>query len=388
MAIGKNQIKTSLFLTLLMILTPFAAASTVTTFSDGSSEVSIEFKDGVNSANTTDGSFYIPNDETVTSASVDILSTPKLHASDGNGVITSYSWDTNMNNGATVFDDITKFSFSENRGEHSVQLTSESLLTDFEINGSGFDNSTSYYNTQGSPVAFDYGYIPFKSLRSGPENCASGDMCWGTNIYDRDYTDDLQGGAVNDAFEMSLTSPVTFLDSSLNDTYLRYSSWHSLEAKYNSAGDYYYDDCAFVEIIHTPTGQFAGEEQIDFLPINLALSTGLSPGNGLYTQSADSGVGNRISPDCYGIEPNQFAFAATSVGTSNPSGWTSVASNLAPYLGSFAKIRFTLIHSDTSGSIAPLESPGWYIDDFSIGERYPTDGIMVIENIPAPSNYS
>ena len=135
-----------------MILTPFAAASTVTTFADGSSEVIIEFKDGVNSINTTDGSFYIPNDETVTSASVDILSAPKLHASDGDGVITSYSWDPNDNNGATVFDDITKFSFAENNGKHSVQLTSESLLTDFEVNGSGFDNSTFYYNNQGAPL--------------------------------------------------------------------------------------------------------------------------------------------------------------------------------------------------------------------------------------------
>ena len=46
MAIDKNRMKTSLFLALLMILTPFATASTVTTFSDGSSEVVIEFKDG------------------------------------------------------------------------------------------------------------------------------------------------------------------------------------------------------------------------------------------------------------------------------------------------------------------------------------------------------
>ena len=42
-----------------MILTPFAAASTVTTFSDGSSEVVIEFKDGFNSVNNTDGGFYL-----------------------------------------------------------------------------------------------------------------------------------------------------------------------------------------------------------------------------------------------------------------------------------------------------------------------------------------
>jgi hypothetical protein len=188
-----------------------------------------------------------------------------------------------MNNGAIVFDDIAKFIFSENRGDHSVQLTSESLLTDFEINGSEFDNTTNYYTNQGLPIAFDYGYIPFKSLLAGPEECASGDMCWGTNIYDSDYTDDLQGGAINNAFEMRLTSPTTFLDTGLNDTYLRYSSWHSFEAKYNVDGDYYYDDCAFVEIIHTPTGQFNGEEQTDYLPMNLALTTGISPGNGLYT---------------------------------------------------------------------------------------------------------
>jgi len=55
MAIEKNRIKTSIFLTLLMILTPFAAASTVTTFADGSSEVSIVLKDGVNSYNNTEG---------------------------------------------------------------------------------------------------------------------------------------------------------------------------------------------------------------------------------------------------------------------------------------------------------------------------------------------
>ncbi|MBL6731784.1 MAG: hypothetical protein ISP82_02405, partial [Candidatus Poseidoniaceae archaeon] len=390
MAIEKKHIKTSLFLTLLMILTPFAAASTVTTFSDGSSEVVIEFKDGVNSVNTTDGSFYIPNDETVTSASVDILSAPKLHASDGAGLITSYSWDSNLNNGATVFDDIAKFSFSENRGKHSVQLTSESLLTDFEINGSEFDNTTNYYTNQGDALAWDYGNVPYKSLSSGPDDCASGDMCWGTNIFDPDYTDDNQGGPVSNAYEMTLTSPVTFLDSNLNDTYLRYSSWHSFETKYNTAGDYYFDDCGFVEIIHTPTGQFSGEEQTDILGFNFnpAFTSGIGPGNGLYTQSADSGIANKISPDCYGIEPNQFAFAATSVDTSNPTGWASVASNLAPYLGNYAKIRFTLIHSDAPGNVAPVESPGWYIDDFSIGERYPSDGIMVIENIPVPSNYS
>ena len=55
-----------------MVLTPFAGASTVTTFSDGSSEVVIEFKDGVNSENNTEGRFFVPTDETITHASVNV----------------------------------------------------------------------------------------------------------------------------------------------------------------------------------------------------------------------------------------------------------------------------------------------------------------------------
>ena len=104
MAIVNNRTKTSLFLTLLMILTPFAAASTVTTFSDGSSEVVIEFKDGVNNENTTDGGFYVPSDETITSASVDILSDPMLFSTNqGPRGLVSYTWDSGLNNGATTF---------------------------------------------------------------------------------------------------------------------------------------------------------------------------------------------------------------------------------------------------------------------------------------------
>ena len=74
-----------------------------------------------------------------------------------------------------------------------------------------------------------------------------------------------------------------FLDNSLNDTYLRYSSWHQMETKYNQVGDYYYDDCAFVEIAYSPVGQFTGEEIREPLGINFPQreTTGLSPGAGL-----------------------------------------------------------------------------------------------------------
>ena len=145
MAIVNNRTKTSLFLTLLMILTPFAAASTVTTFSDGSSEVVIEFKDGVNTENTTDGGFYVPSDETITSASVEIQSEPMLFSTnEGERGLVSYTWDSGLNNGATSFDDVSKFEFSQRDITYSASLKSESYASDFESNVSGMTNSTTF----------------------------------------------------------------------------------------------------------------------------------------------------------------------------------------------------------------------------------------------------
>ena len=125
MAIDKNRVKTSLFLAFLMILTPFATASTVTTFSDGSSEVEIKFKDGFPLLNNTDGGFYVDSTETITSAEVNISSSPlKHHTMNSFSGIRSINWDSNLNNGATYFDNVSKFEFNKNTVQNSVQLTS------------------------------------------------------------------------------------------------------------------------------------------------------------------------------------------------------------------------------------------------------------------------
>ena len=51
----------------------------------------------------------------------------------------------------------------------------------------------------------------------------------------------------------------------------------STRDKYNSQGDYYYDDCAFLEIEYSAVGQFNGEETIETLMINVPQTTGISP---------------------------------------------------------------------------------------------------------------
>ena len=374
-----------------MILTPFASASTVTTFSDGSSEVVIEFKDGINSENTTDGGFYVPSDETITSASIDILSDPMMYSTiNGNSGYVNYIWDSTQNNGATDFDDLTSFSFG-NSGTEFVGLSSESYITDFESNESGFVASQDYVNSNGEVISWDYGKLEFKQLFEGPESCKSGDMCWGTNMYDEDYTNDYvdSDGNPSNQMEYKLTTPTTYLDTGMTDTYLRFASWHQFETKINSQGDPYYDDCGYIEIEYSQSGLFQGEESVELLSVNLnpQFTTGVSPNQGLFLQSGSSQTANRISPNCYAIDSNYYAFAGTSVSPTNSGGWATVASNLALYLGNYVRINFVLFHSDVSGNVANLPYSGWYLDDVSIGEPYAQSGKMVINNLQPNSRY-
>ena len=129
-----------------MILTPFAAANTVTTFADGSSEVSIEFKDGVNSYNNTDGGFNVPIDETITSANLNILGTVENYShSQRTGIEqTGFSWDPLVNNGLTTFSNRSDFRFDSGKGVEALKLSSESITTDFETDSSEFTNSLSF----------------------------------------------------------------------------------------------------------------------------------------------------------------------------------------------------------------------------------------------------
>ena len=50
-----------------------------------------------------------------------------------------------------------------------------------------------------------------------------------------------------------------------------------METKFNTNGDYYYDDCAFIEIEYSQVGQFTGEQQVETLLINFPESSGVGP---------------------------------------------------------------------------------------------------------------
>ena len=218
-----------------MILTPFAAASTVTTFSDGSSEVVIEFKDGVNSMNNTDGGFFVPTNETITHASVNV-STSVLTVSNNFriGVESNLPiWNPVLNNGATSFSNQSNFIYEDgNQDPLPVSLSSESFVTDFESTDEGMYNNSLFigqHPTDNKPKAWEYGYKNLRVTTAGPQTCASGDMCWGTNFYDDDYTDDsLDTDGSSQYYQWYMDTPPIYLDSSINNTIFSFSSWHSL----------------------------------------------------------------------------------------------------------------------------------------------------------------
>ena len=161
---------------------PFAAATSINTFDDGSTEVIVQFKDGVNTVNTSEGGFNLPSDETITSASLQVSTNPLI--TDGFSRVGVESglpiWDPLLNNQATSFDDITNFSYKDSNGAPvPLQFSSESMITDFETDESNFENMTDAFMQShavtGDPLAWQYGQKDGRTFNSGPVNCASGD---------------------------------------------------------------------------------------------------------------------------------------------------------------------------------------------------------------------
>ena len=398
MLAGNERIKTSIFLTLLMILTPFAAATSIGTFSDGSSEVTIQFKDGVNTVNTTEGGFSVPSDETITSASLDISTNPIIMS--GNTRVGVESglpiWDPVLNNQATSFDNISNFTYQDDAGAPlPLSFNSESLITDFETNISGFSNVSALglgqeHDVTGDPLTWQYGQKSGRNANAGPDACASGDMCWGTTFEDNDYTNDLTDANenTNNPFYFEMTSPAVLIDSNLNDTYLRFSSWHSLRKNIMPNGDLTFSDCAYLKIASSPTSNFAATTFYDHLQFTIPYSTGISPSNGFFLRQDTPPATNLISSDCLGIPSNNYGLAGTSVSSTNQDGWAQLAANLAPYLGQYVKIKFVLESTDTEQPISWGDKSGWFIDDFQIGESYASEGEMTVTNVQAPSDFS
>ena len=173
---------TALVFACLMFISPMAGAASVTTFSDGSSEVTVEVRDGPEYTNIVDGTVTLPSGDTVTSASVKVSTDMATH--EGVTTVNSdtrlYAWDPGFNNQQTEYSNQNLFTYDK----ETVSLVSGGFSTDFERTDAGFfdDDFKWQHGTLGDGTILN-------------DNCNTGNDCWGTNIYDfdNDYTNDEPG---------------------------------------------------------------------------------------------------------------------------------------------------------------------------------------------------
>ena len=214
-------------------------------------------------------------------------------------------------------------------------------------------------------------------------------MCWGTTFLDNDYTDDsgYSNNNVNSPFSMALRSPPIFVDPALNDTYLRFSSWHDLRTNILPNGDYTYSDCAYLRVRSASSISGLASSNFQFLAFTLPYSTGISASDGFHLRYDSPATADQISNDCYGIPSNNYGLAGTSTTATNADGWAELAANLAIYSNNYVEIEFVLENADTEQSVAFTGRSGWYIDDFQVGESYASFGEMTVNYIQPPTDF-
>jgi len=372
-----RTLRTPLFLVALMILAPFAGAANVTTFANQDTESDIEMRDGSAFLNRDDGSIDLPASDTVTSASVDVSVNMVEHASHQRIDTDTMPrvWNPNYNNQLTKFSNVSYFTYEDGATATPVSLTAEGVLTDFEETLAGFVDQRPFFQKQ---YGFDHGELnpPGSSPIPGVPDCYSGTYCWGTGLYDNDYTDEFtnQNGGL-----YALHSPSMFVDLALKDTTAYFDSYHDLD-RITPAGTnpaIKYTDCAYVQIRTSSTGIFPPDPSgFSYIDIDVGNSTGVGYSNGYYRVSTGSNNAGEIYNSCSDVPAGDYALGGTSVGTNNPTGWANIAIDLIQYVGQYIQLRFVMDDNDINS--ADGNAAGWYIDNFRLGDRLPQSATMDI----------
>ena len=366
---NKNAI-TALVFTCLMLISPIAGAANVTTFSDGGSEITVEVRDSPEYTNNEDGTITLPSGDTVTSASVKISTDMATHETYTtiNADTAQYVWDPVFNNQQTEYSTLGDFTYHED----TVRLVSGGFSTDFERSDAAFfDHSV--------PQVYDGTGWQHGSLAAGTilnDNCNTGNDCWGTNMYDwdNDYTNDDQGSG----FSYSLITPEMEVDPG---SYIaRFSSWHGMHWTQTNPGtnptNTYYD-CGYLMVRNSSTPSFPPPDVgWSYVPFDMTNSTGVSYANGLYP----IGAGNGKIQSCGSLTGTDYAIGGESTHpASNPDGWAELAVNLNQHIHKYVQIKFVMSHNNGAGTPHNTTMPGWFIDDFRIGDPLPQSGWMSIK---------
>ena len=366
---NKNAI-TALVFTCLMLISPLAGAASVTTFSDGGSEITVEVRDSPEYTNNEDGTVTLPSGDTVTSASVKLATGMATHESYSSisSETAQYVWDPVYNNQQTEYSTLSDFTYHED----TVRLVSGGFSTDFERTDSEFFDYSQPPVYDGT--GWQHGTLAESTVLN--ENCNTGNDCWGTNMFDwdNDYTNDDQGNA----FSYSLISPEMEVDPSSHIA--RFSSWHGMHWNQTNPGanptkTYY--DCGYLMVRNSSSPSFPPPDLgWQYIPFDVTNSTGISYANGLYP----IGSGNGKIQNCDGLTGTDYAIGGESTHpTQNPNGWASLAVNLNEHIHKYVQIKFVMSHNNGAANPENATMPGWFIDDFRLGDPLPQSGSMTVK---------
>ena len=369
---------TALVFSCLMLISPMAGAANVSTFDGGDSEVTVEVRDSPDYTNIVDGTINLPAGDTVTSASVKISTDMATHEiqSTINSESAQYVWDPFYNNQQTEYSSQNDFTYTSD----TVSLVSGGFSTDFERTTAGFNDETQPPLIASS--GWEHGSLSDSLVLN--ENCNTGNDCWGTNIYDadNDYTNDDNG-----AYSTSLVSPSMEVDG--NSFIAKFSSWHGLHWSQSGSGpnptSTYYD-CGYVMVRNSTSANFpppgAGSSW-SYIPFDTVNSTGVGYVNGLYP----IGFGNGKIQSCDSLSGNNYALGGESTHpTLNPTGWATMALNLQAHVGKYVQLKFVLKHNSGTGTPQNTTMPGWFIDDFRLGNPLPQSGWMTVKGFTPKQN--
>ncbi|HIF46732.1 MAG TPA: hypothetical protein EYQ73_08105 [Candidatus Poseidoniales archaeon] len=369
----RNNAMTAFVFTFLMLISPLASSASISTFSGGDSESIVEIRDASDYTNSEDGTISLPAGDTVTSASVDISTSMALHENlfTVDGETQQYVWDPFYNNQLTEYSNINDFTYDQT----SVKLVSGGFSSDFERIDAGFRDITNPPVSNG--VGWQHGTLTEGAILN--DNCNTGNDCWGTNMFDvdNDYTNDDTGSG----FTYEMISPAMQV---LPGAYTaKFSSWHGFHWSQINPGtnptNYYYD-CGYVMVRNSSNPTFPPPEQGGwvYVPFDMTNSSGISFSNGLYPV----GSGNGKIQSCGGLSGNDYALGGESTdNTTNPTGWGSLALNLARHAGKYVELKFVMKHNSGSGTPENTTMPGWFIDDFRIGDPLPQNGWMTLKSL-------
>lgn len=359
---SKSRTFPALAIVMIMCFSSTVAAVNVTNFGNGLSSAAVEIRDTMTYSNIVDGAVDLPEGETVTGASLKVSTTTTTHQQhvrfDSN---TQWIWDPTANNQQTTYSTLSDFTYTE----QSLQLVSNGFSTDFEQTDAGF--SPDFMHPTGN---WEHGTLSAGQVI--PDNCSSGNECWGTTLFDDNYTDDRMAST----FDFSLESKG--VEVKAGGFIARFSSWHGLfynETVTGPTTDTRFYDCAYVQVMNSSNGQDWGgiwvQTQFDLGNSTIGYNNGLK----------QKGTGNGKIQTCDGIGVGEYALAGESTdAVLNPTGWGTLALNLEEYVSKYIKVRFVLERNSHVGMPVNTTMPGWYIDDFRLGDPLPQSGYVDVNN--------